>query len=42
VPGFESGLYRAPTIAQTYSLTDGVAAYRAVERGTRGRVVIVI
>jgi NADPH:quinone reductase len=42
VPGFESGLYRAPIIAQTYPLTDGVAAYRAVERGTRGRVVIVM
>jgi NADPH:quinone reductase len=42
VPGFESGLYRAPTIAETHPLADGVAAYRAVERGSRGRVVIVM
>ncbi len=40
VPGFESGLYRPPTIAKTYPLEEGVEAYRAVERGTRGRVVL--
>ena len=39
VPGFEGGQYRAPLIAQTYPLADGVAAYRAVAGGTRGRVV---
>jgi NADPH:quinone reductase len=40
VPGFEDGRYRAPLIAETYALADGVAAYRSVERGTRGRVVL--
>jgi NADPH2:quinone reductase len=40
VPGFESGRYQPPTIAETYSIEDGVAAYRSVEGGTRGRVVI--
>jgi NADPH2:quinone reductase len=40
VPGFESGLYLPPTIAETHPLADAVAAYRSVERGTRGRVVI--
>jgi NADPH2:quinone reductase len=40
VPGFESGLYLPPTIAETYPLAEAVAAYRSVERGTRGRVVI--
>ncbi len=40
VSGFESGLYLPPTIAETHPLADAVAAYRSVERGTRGRVVI--
>ncbi len=40
VPGFESGLYLPPTIAETHPLAEAVAAYRSVERGTRGRVVI--
>jgi len=40
VPGFESGLYLPPTIAETQPLAKAVAAYRSVERGTRGRVVI--
>jgi NADPH:quinone reductase len=40
VPGFEKGLYRAPLIAETHPLGDGVAAYRSVANGTRGRVVL--
>jgi NADPH:quinone reductase-like Zn-dependent oxidoreductase len=40
VPGFESGRYQPPTIAETYRLDEGIAAYRSVARGTRGRVVI--
>jgi NADPH:quinone reductase len=40
VPGFESGLYLPPTIAETHPLADAVAAYRSVERGARGRVVL--
>lgn len=40
VPGFESGRYRPPTIAETYALAEGAAAYQSVARGTRGRVVI--
>jgi len=40
VPGFESGLYLPPTLAETHPLAEAVAAYRSVERGTRGRVVI--
>jgi NADPH:quinone reductase len=39
-PGFENGSYRGPTIARAYPLADGVAAYEAVARGTRGRVVL--
>jgi NADPH:quinone reductase len=40
VPGFEDGRYQPPTIARVYPLADGVAAYEAVARGTRGRVVL--
>jgi len=40
VPGFESGQYRAPIVAETYPLADGVTAYGSVSRGTRGRVVL--
>ena len=40
VPGFEKGLYRAPLIAETHPLADGIAAYRSVANGTRGRVVL--
>ncbi len=39
-PGFEDGRYAPPTIARAYPLADGVAAYEAVTRGTRGRVVL--
>jgi NADPH2:quinone reductase len=40
VPGFEGGRYVGPTIAHAYPLADGIAAYEAVARGTRGRVVL--
>jgi len=40
VPGFEDGHYEAPTLARAYPLAGGVAAYEAVARGTRGRVVL--
>ncbi|MGD0674062.1 MAG: zinc-binding alcohol dehydrogenase family protein [Polyangiaceae bacterium] len=40
VLGFETGQYRAPHVAGTYRLADGVAAYRAVASGTPGRVVL--
>jgi NADPH2:quinone reductase len=40
VAGFEAGRYQAPTLARTYPLAEGVAAYEAVARGTRGRVVL--
>jgi NADPH:quinone reductase-like Zn-dependent oxidoreductase len=39
-PGFEDRSYRGHTIARAYPLADGVAAYEAVARGTRGRVVL--
>ena len=39
-PGFESGQYQPPVIAETYALDEGQAAYRSVASGTRGRVVI--
>jgi NADPH:quinone reductase len=39
-PGFEDGSYRPPAIAQTYSLDDAAEAYRAVEAGTAGRIVL--
>jgi NADPH:quinone reductase-like Zn-dependent oxidoreductase len=39
-PGFEDGRYRGPTLARAYPLADGIAAYEAVARGTRGRVVL--
>jgi NADPH:quinone reductase len=39
-PGFEDGSYLPPAIARTYSLVDAVEAYRAVEAGTTGRVVL--
>ena len=39
-PGFESGTYPAPAIAERHALADGAAAYASVARGTRGRVVL--
>ncbi len=39
-PGFESGAYPAPAIAQAHPLAEGRTAYEAVARGTRGRVVL--
>ena len=39
-PGFESGAYPAPAIAEFYDLSRGAEAYAAVARGTRGRVVL--
>ncbi|WP_439597523.1 quinone oxidoreductase family protein [Falsiroseomonas sp.] len=39
-PGFESGAYPAPILAETYDLARGAEAYAAVARGTRGRVVL--
>lgn len=39
-PGFESGAYHAPAIAEAHKLADGARAYASVARGTRGRVVI--
>lgn len=41
-PGFESGAYPAPSIAELYPLARGAEAYAAVARGTRGRVVLQI
>jgi NADPH:quinone reductase-like Zn-dependent oxidoreductase len=38
--GFDAGKYRAPLIAETYPLAEGVAAYRSVAGGTRGRVIL--
>ena len=40
VSGFEDGHYRAPVIAEMHSLDQGQDAYRSVQAGTRGRVVI--
>ena len=40
VPGFESGLYKAPLIAERYPLSGASDAYRAVARGVAGRVVL--
>lgn len=39
-PGFESGTYPAPVIAEAHPLAKGAEAYASVARGTRGRVVI--
>jgi len=38
--GFETGHYPAPHIAALHPLSEGSAAYAAVARGTRGRVVL--
>lgn len=38
--GFETGHYPAPPIAARHPLAEGSAAYAAVARGTRGRVVL--
>ncbi|MEZ2310598.1 zinc-binding alcohol dehydrogenase family protein [Paraburkholderia sp. RCC_158] len=38
--GFEEGSYQPPAIARTYPLGDAVAAYRAVDAGTSGRIVL--
>ena len=39
-PGFESGAYPPPVLASAHPLAEGEAAYAAVARGTRGRVVL--
>jgi NADPH:quinone reductase len=39
-PGFESGTYPAPAIAERHALADGASGYASVARGTRGRVVL--
>ncbi|OYW10625.1 MAG: hypothetical protein B7Z53_00510, partial [Rhodospirillales bacterium 12-71-4] len=39
-PGFESGAFPPPAIAEAHPLAQGAAAYDAVARGTRGRVVL--
>jgi NADPH:quinone reductase-like Zn-dependent oxidoreductase len=39
-PGFESGAYPAPAIAELIPLSRGAEGYAAVARGTRGRVVL--
>lgn len=40
VPGFESGAYLPPVVANTFRLEQGVLAYDAVAAGSAGRVVI--
>ncbi len=40
VQGFEDGHYKAPVIAEMHALAQGPDAYRSVQNGTRGRVVI--
>ncbi|GAB7523281.1 quinone oxidoreductase family protein [Paraburkholderia sp. 2C] len=40
VEGFEQGKFEPPVIAQSFSLAEAKAAYRAVAGGTRGRVVL--
>ena len=40
VPGFETGLYKPPLIAERYPLSNAREAYRAVARGITGRVVL--
>lgn len=40
VPGFDSGMFEAPVIAQRFTLERAREAYEAVAAGTRGRVVI--
>jgi NADPH:quinone reductase-like Zn-dependent oxidoreductase len=40
VPGFEGEQYPPPTIGRTYSLSEGVVAYRAIAEGTTGPVVL--
>jgi NADPH:quinone reductase len=40
VPGFESGRYFPPLIAEKYSLDQAVTAYQAVDKGVIGRVVL--
>ncbi|GGD70280.1 quinone oxidoreductase family protein [Caballeronia grimmiae] len=39
-PGFEDGSYLPPVIAQTFPLAEAIAAYRAVEAGRPGRIVL--
>ena len=39
-PGFESGAYPAPAIAELVPLSRGADGYAAVARGTRGRIVL--
>jgi NADPH2:quinone reductase len=41
VPNFENAQYRTAPIAETYPLTEGVAAYRSVAHGVRGHVVLI-
>ncbi len=39
-PGFEDGHFQAPIIAELHTLDQGQDAYRSVQKGTPGRVVI--
>jgi NADPH2:quinone reductase len=39
-PGFDSGAYPAPAIAELVPLSRGADGYAAVARGTRGRIVL--
>lgn len=39
-PGFETGAFPAPAIAELLPLAQGAAGYAAVARGTRGRIVL--
>ena len=41
-PGFESGRLRAPHVAERFELARGVDAYRAVARGTPGKVLLTL
>lgn len=40
-PGFDSGALRAPMIAQRVTLDDAIDAYRTVDAGAKGKIVIV-
>ncbi len=40
-PRFERGDFDPPEIAARYDLTDGIAAYQAVAKGAKGRIVLV-
>jgi NADPH2:quinone reductase len=38
--GFDSGIYQAPIVSKTFVLADAQEAYELVEKGERGRVVL--